>query len=106
MFRSRTRVRDLRLKTMTRERREEVVVVAEECEGRRARRSIFIRSISERKLNKVTVFRPASPLGDARDRSKLEGLYKGEKAFRLIVTDPPYGVNYAAESQRSRHPDS
>ena len=35
--------------------------------------------------------------GDSRERHNLERLYSGE-AFRLIVTDPPYGVNYAAKN--------
>jgi DNA modification methylase len=35
--------------------------------------------------------------GDSRERHDLERLHGGE-AFRLIVTDPPYGVNYAAKN--------
>lgn len=35
--------------------------------------------------------------GDSRERRNLERLHGGE-AFRLIVTDPPYGVNYAAKN--------
>jgi len=35
--------------------------------------------------------------GDSREHRNLERLHSGE-AFRLIVTDPPYGVNYAAKN--------
>jgi DNA modification methylase len=35
--------------------------------------------------------------GDSRERRDLERLHDGA-AFRLIVTDPPYGVNYAAKN--------
>jgi hypothetical protein len=34
---------------------------------------------------------------DSREHRNLERLHSGE-AFRLIVTDPPYGVNYAAKN--------
>jgi DNA modification methylase len=42
---------------------------------------------------------PHRPLcGDCQEAGNLQRLCKGAKAFRLILTDPPYGVNYAAKN--------
>jgi DNA modification methylase len=37
--------------------------------------------------------------GDSRERRTLEKLTTDTYVFRLIVTDPPYGVNYAAKNK-------
>lgn len=37
--------------------------------------------------------------GDSRERCNLDRLFKDAPAIRLIVTDPPYGVNYAAKNE-------
>jgi DNA modification methylase len=36
--------------------------------------------------------------GDSRERCNLDRLFNDATAIRLIVTDPPYGVNYAAKN--------